>query len=411
MTRYGLILGLLLAFAALAGCATTQPVYHEAMGAFGAGRYRIAANKLETLKSDTNDLNYPIYLLDAAYTRALLGDDQAAEAYYLAGIKAMEQEPSGEITAVNAISPGEARFYRGDQYERVFAHLFLGRVYFRRGQYNDARIEFQKADELDISADNKTEHDVTLAHYLLGESYLRLDDANDAAVAFRNVARLRPEFPYSYYELARLARERGNDDEAERYYRDYLQRDRNQDKLPLKDDDVQTGALAVVVDLGDGPYRLGGATNQKEPADYPEKGASITVNGRDYLTYPLDAVLPHARHEAGKTVHAAKEAGLTAARRVLEYYAYKKTGVLILTDERDNRRLNTMPGEFQMVEIPLPPGVYQVQMNLQDSGRSPLRTQTIGGVRIQRGEKTYLFLRGWSGWHPPGGMSEPDRQY
>jgi tetratricopeptide (TPR) repeat protein len=391
-----------------ASCSAQTPHYANGLSDFVRGDYRNAAKNMEALKEKTNDQDYPIYMLDLGYANEMAGDARKAEACYLAGIRAMEQKLSGGAKTVNFVAPAAGRYYRGDQYERVFSHVFLGRAYFRLGQWDDARIEFQKADEEDISANNRTEHDVALAHYLAGETFLQMDNANDAAVAFRNVNRFRPEFPYGYLELAKLEQRRGDEAEAKRLFAKYRERDKNAVEMRLEPDDA-AGTLVVLVDLGDGPYRNGYALNRKFRAGYSETGARITIGGRSWRTYRLDEVFPHAKHEAGKVVHTLKDASLSAARIALEAWVAKETGANVFVDEGDSRRFDFMPGEFQLAQIPLAPGAYSARIALE-------RNSFVFGGRdlprftIEPGRRTYVFAREWTGWSPPSGQASQARR-
>jgi hypothetical protein len=221
-------------------------------------------------------------------------------------------------------------------------------------------------------------------------------------VAFRAAAKNEPENPYPYLELSRLAQRYGDFDEARKRYAQYRKLDANPERIS-DDEKDEKGRLVVLIDLGDGPYRIGDVGNTKFAAHYPESGAVIRLDGDDraFRAYRLDGVFPHAKHEAGKGVHAAKEAGLRIARKTLEILAAEKTGVMIDVPENDYRRFDLMPGEFHLVEIPLAAGRYSGSLLLTGKNGGSLGRRPFGPVQIKAGEKTFLFLRGWTGPHPP----------
>ncbi len=398
---FAIVVGIAL-IACLGGCAPTLPEYNDGLRAYAAGRLDVAARTMQPLQKATDDMNYPIYMLDLAYAEEWLGDLTAAEKFYLTGLAAFDQKLSTGGKAAQVIIPAPGTFYRGDQFEHVFEHYFLGRVYFRRGEWNDARIEFSKAQEMNLSSDANGGHDSSIIDFMAAQTYLKLDDPNNAQVSLRNVVKFQPAFPYSYLELCRVAQHYGDFSAAENYYREYAQRDRNPVKIPYDDKDSHDGLLVAVIDLGDGPYRTGDVSNEKVPAHYPERRAAIGVSGRMFVASKVDEIFLHAQHEAGTASHTAKQVGLVAARTALEILAAKETGVFVDVPENDVRRVDMMPGEFHVVEIPLAPGQYSGSLFVETAAGATMGLHPTGAFRIAAGQKTFIFLRGWSGWHRPG---------
>jgi len=84
------------------------------------------------------------------------------------------------------------KVFKGEPYERAMAHWYLGMLYYRAGEYDNAAACFRNSlfklkvydAQNDIQVEDSAESDFALGHYFLARCYQRMRDMQNARRAF-----------------------------------------------------------------------------------------------------------------------------------------------------------------------------------------------------------------------------------
>ena len=96
-------------------------------------------------------------------------------------------------------------------------HLFLGRALLARGQDDEALTELKQAEQLSTK--------LPFVHYNLALAYKRQHELEQAKREFIKDRDIEPDVAYDYDELGTVSAMLGEDREAERYFREAVNRD------------------------------------------------------------------------------------------------------------------------------------------------------------------------------------------
>jgi hypothetical protein len=148
--------------------------------------------RLNTLEAEvpTNprDNEYVLKRMEFARAAVVNGAYERAEVRLTQAFQQLESEHSNVAAA---ISSEEHKFYKGETYERAMLCFYLGYIKYFLGDYNEARICFERAIAADRAAVVKEStpishgEDFGLAYYWLGKAYQKLNNMDAAAIAFK----------------------------------------------------------------------------------------------------------------------------------------------------------------------------------------------------------------------------------
>lgn len=166
-----------------------QPRYLLGLCYFFVDRWADAAHILEPLwPQESYQLPYLYVLSNAAYR---------------AGLKDLDQRAAEQLTKIGNGTP---------QY-----HLFVGKYYLNREEYDSAMAEFEQA--------AKDDQKLPLVHFNLGLAHMGKQQYPEAREEFLKDAALEPEVALNYEEIANSYWLTQDDAKAEKNYREALRRD------------------------------------------------------------------------------------------------------------------------------------------------------------------------------------------
>ncbi len=177
----------------------------------------------ESVVRDEPDAAQPRYLLGLCYFFADRWEDAAST------LEPLWAQESTQLTYLYVLSNAAHRAHRDDLDERAARQLikvgggspeyrlFVGKSYLNLGQYDQALVEFQGA----ADADPK----LPFVHFNLGLTYLKKQDYDHARDEFLKDAAIEPDLALNYDELGDVYSLQQKDSDAEKSYRDALQRD------------------------------------------------------------------------------------------------------------------------------------------------------------------------------------------
>lgn len=253
-----------------------------AVGGYMDGRAADAEAILNSFADTKKDKkSYPLYLLSLGSVGLSLGDYQGVERRLTEALASMNVELGTAATGLALFKSESDRPYRGYSHEKMLAHTYLGLAYFEQAKYEDARIEFAKAREVDHGQAAAQDGDFLTGHFLEGLTALRRQSYNDAQVSFRKVTELKQDWPLGWYALCRASELAHDDAEAGEAWARYDTLAPAEGRLAR---DGSTPCVLFMIDSGQGPVRkpdaLTGELGSWEKSTSPEVAVVLTPKGQ-----------------------------------------------------------------------------------------------------------------------------------
>lgn len=181
----------------LAGCAANANRYAQVDAAS-------RLNEMEAeVPTDPDNIDYVLDRMEFARQAVMCGAYHRGK---VGLVEAFEQLESEHDNVGAAVSTEARKYYKGETYERAMLCFYLGYIEYFLGDFNTARIFFERALAADRAAVVKDStpqaygEDFGLAFYWLGKAYQKLRDTDAAAIAFKK-ARKKVERQKSASEL------------------------------------------------------------------------------------------------------------------------------------------------------------------------------------------------------------------
>lgn len=343
--------------------------------------------------------------------------------------------------------------YAGDDYEQVLVHLYMALNYLELGQLNEARVEALQIDlklrEIaEKIPDSKFTEDA-LSRQLTGMIYEELGEWSDAMIAYRkayeaykiNQAHFSIDVPTMLqFDLLRLARQQGLADELARYQQEFgvastkeatasseadgeLVFILNNGLAPIKREEVigiLTPPPSVAVEASKNaknmdttptspPVLLNIALPYYESRPSRIACARISVSGKQADTQIMEDIDSIARASLAARMPAitARAVARAIAKGVMQESVDKSgqrgddaaaqlIGSLLVrvaavaTERADTRSWLTLPANVQLARLDLPPGSYDVTVELLGTDQNLIATRVYPQVTIRQARKTYL---------------------
>lgn len=439
--RLALLLVAMVLSGALAGCATYSDSFGAIQQSLATRQYDDALQALE--KQAGSKTERVLYLLNKGMVlrmkRDFAGSNQSLEA-----AKAEMERLYAASVSENALSfvVNDATVsYAGDDYEQVLVHLYMALNYLELGQPDDARVEALQVDiklrEIGekIPGDKFTED--AFSRYLTGLIYEELGEWSDAMIAYRKAYDAYKKYQANFgmaipdmlkQDLLRLAQRLGLTDEVAQYQKEFGMALRQEGSSAQE----QEGELVFVLNNGLAPIKREKAVAASAPPPSamvdgppvivtialpfyefrPNKVlyARVSVSGKQSSTQMMEDIDAIAKASldsrmpaiTARTIARAVAKGAIqesvdrAGRRRDNDAAVELLGSLIVrvaavaTERADTRSWLTLPANIQLARLSLPPGSYDVTVDLLGVGDQVIATRDYPAVVINRKRKTYL---------------------
>ncbi|MCD6406079.1 MAG: tetratricopeptide repeat protein [Planctomycetes bacterium] len=394
------IAALLVVVLFIAGCAASRP---EGVKEYYAGEYQ-AARDIYTEKMDTQPNSAALYALLLGTLELTSANVYEARECFIEATGIMDSfAAKGEAGAV--VGQEASKEYKGDPYERMMAHWYLGLVDYMLGDYDKAIPDFKAAALADGgSGEERYQSDAASVFLMLAKSYQAIGASDKAAYEFQGaVAVENPSL--AGVPLAEIVCEASD----------------------------PSNNLLVLVGLGRGPfkYRSGehGRLAKIGRHDYPERTAWVYIDGhRIGRTQTIEDIYFQASTRGGRAMDAilagkAVFKDLTAAaaaeafddawdssksqekRREALVGGILLTGVsTLISAEADIRSWETLPDRIQVLLARVEPGEHTVGIRFfGDSAPLEGMNASASGVDFQAGRETVFYVRARRGgaWVSP----------
>lgn len=372
---------LVLSAATFVACSTRVPV--EGLQAFGGYRYRDAI-QIFRQKAATEEgkdvVLYQLALLSAAMTA---GDYWDAEKSALAAMRVMGSDAGKGRGQASLVSSEALKVFKGEPFEKSMAAIYLGIIYYNRGDLDNARAAFGKA-TMAIQQKEKNQNDFALAYLLQAKTFLRLGDEDSARVALERARKSAPGNPY------------------------------------LQIEKLKASNALFIVELGWGPAKTrtgpGASLVEWKRRGYPERSVRVDVDGVEMgaaeeagdLTYQAKTKGWTGKDTLQVTKGATREAAAVTtviaadmASKGNETAGWVALGAGLFTllnqSEADIRQWELLPDRLHILPARLTAGRHTIRLRFSGVGGPPLPSydQTWYEVPLAGGEdRIFLFRSG-----------------
>lgn len=440
---------LILGTAVLAGCASYSDSFGVIERNLSTRQYDSALQEIEKQSGSKKDR--ALYLLNKGMVLRMKRDFAGSNRALEAAKGEMERLYAASVSenALSFVVNDATVNYAGDDYEQVLVHLYMAFNYLELGQRNDARVE---ALQVDIKLreigekipENKFTEDA-LSRYLTGMVYEELGEWSDALIAYRKSYEAYKKYQVNYgvslpdmlkHDLLRLAQRQGLVDEVAQYSKEFGIESQpmassqpelegelvfvlNNGLAPIKrEKNVGTLAPTVVVNTSKPheqvtsalPVLITIALPYYESRPNNVLSARVSVSGKQVATQMMENIDAIARASLDSRMPAITARSIARAMsKIAIQESVDRVGrnrdndlavellsslfvrvAAVATERADTRSWLTLPANVQLARISLPPGRYDVSVELLGTNDRVIATQVFPQTLISKARKTYL---------------------
>jgi hypothetical protein len=408
-----------------------------------ADDYAAAAAAVEKEQSAYGARNSVLYDLDRGMLLHLAGQYRDSNQHLARAEEKIEELYTKSVTreAGAMLTNDNTLPYEGEDFEKVMLNLIAALNYAQLGEPDEALVEIRRVSHKLAVFNDRYEKksrykDDGFARYLGGILFEARGELNDALVAYRNAYDVYQDYRKQYRtpappglvgDILRVAEALGAqevmDDFRARFgdttWTPYQELRRRSELIvvsfnglaPIKEDDFvavplpdRTGfypfsvafprfvprptdlAFAEVHLLADGRAVASRRTSVVE---------DITAIGRKNLEDRIGRISAKALARASAKYAAAlalqRRAGDNTAAEFLTGLGTKLYG--LLSEQSDKRSWRTLPGEFQVARLEIPPGRYTVVLEYYSAGGALVTRRTLEQIELAPGEKRFVTQR------------------
>jgi len=342
------------------------------------------AQKLFAENKDRADRNFVLYNLEWGSAAFEGGDYRTARRAFETAAQVMRGYEGTTEGIVSLVANESAKLFKGDPFERAMANFYDGLIYYRWGDYGNARAAFHQALMADKSSADGYQEDFAIAQFMIGKCYRKIGEPDNARISFEKARKAYPHNPY---------------------FSDGAARDHN---------------VLIILQLGTAPKKiatgLAGSLDDYARGSYRETGAKVYANGRLLGESSRALDLFHQAKTSGRTAKDAIQTAKGAAKTGLLAAAAAENdskrslalaaAALLMPAQADLRQWDLLPGEIHLVSARLPPGRYTFKIEFFAQGKpmSDFR-QVWHYVPVEEDRDTLLVFR--SGRHKANGHMPP----
>jgi tetratricopeptide (TPR) repeat protein len=279
------------------------------------------------------------------------------------------------------------RVYKGEPYERALAYTYLGLIYYRRSDWENARAAFNLALLADRSSKGDEERyrdDFALAHYLIGKTYLKLNEADNAQISFDKVRKYQADHPYAD---------------------------------PAK---IRASNFTLLVEMGCGPGKapdaVVGSVDTIAVCAYEERAADVYVDGqllgRAARLVDMNDQAKTSGSSSRDVAQAAKGVAVAILKQLPFVGVLGSVAELAGVNAADLRHWRLMPGEVHVLEAPVAPGLHTLEIKFLDAEGKELERfkQTFYYLPVQANRADHLYIVR-SGMDRHNAVRPPEAEY
>lgn len=333
----GKLARLLLAAALLAACwPSTGCKTTHAKGDFYSHQYQAAlAECRQTVANYPTGKDYAYHRLFLASVAFAAGNYSEANQSLREAAKVMERYgEDGDREVMALVGSERGKVYKGDPFEKMMAHFYIGVTFYFLGDYDKALAGFKNALSSDeMSPDERYKRDCALLHFMAAKACLRAGRTENAPMFLRLAAEASPNNPL------------------------------------LTLDAVKSGNLTLIVESGRGPEKIasgpGDSVETLRERKTPEKAVEVLLDGRPVGRAQLMADLLFQAQTGG-------ESAASSLRQAKGVASELTMGVPLVQSRADTRCWTFLPGKVFVWSGAVPPGMHTITLKFFDDQEQEL---------------------------------------
>ncbi|GAB4301781.1 MAG: hypothetical protein Kow0090_17320 [Myxococcota bacterium] len=413
-----------------ASCASFAQKTHKFRASMESGGYDRALLELEQNGDINNDKNRVLYLLDKGMILHLAGRYEESNKVFELAERQSEEYWATSVSeeVASMLTSDDIKAYPGEDFERVLILIYRAMNYLAMDSLEDALVECRQVDiklnEINqkYGKNKNVYREDAFARWLSGIIYEAEGDFNNAVISYRKAIGIykkdylpnyRTNIPAQLIKdyLGALKAE-GLSDELERAKRAYLQF--GEAEPPPKD----MGEVVLIYQNGRSPHKIEQfliipVDNTVIKLAFPEYRRShyflrnIRIRSGDFSAQGelaediTEIAIKNLKDRAGRTMlkMAARAATKVALKKAADK-AHPLLGLLtnvanVATEKADTRSWLSLPAEFNITRLQLPPGERELTIEYLGGGGAVYMSQKIK-VKIEAGKKVFITRRTWN---------------
>ncbi|MES2769391.1 MAG: hypothetical protein V4596_09615 [Bdellovibrionota bacterium] len=406
----------------LVSCSHFSRTSSQANSYLRSGDYDKAIDVLKPLAEEEGD-DQLVYLLDYGMALHLAGKyDESIKAFLKADdIAALKDYHSISKVAASILMNEGMVQYKGDDFEKVFIHVYLALDFLMKNDLDGALVETRRTNEVlqKYRDEGKKNYDQNaFAFYLSGIIWEADRKWDDAYISYKDALNQEPRNKVYQKDAYRLAKMSSRMDELGFLFKKHginiTEVAKRAEENPIGKGDSE---LIFIYQQGPGPIKKPHPDFPRIPKLYPQatqssaakvyiKGlsSSLSTNASTKEIYNVSDVAIKTLDDQYAGLIAKRAAGIAA-----KYAAAKQVGKknellgavawigLNLTDQADLRQWSTLPGAFQVARIKLPPGEYEISAeSIGPNGNALSEEMSAAKVKIKAQQKTFITWRSYN---------------
>ncbi len=305
--------------------------------------------------------------------------------------------------------------YRGEPFERVLLHTYSAISFLKLRKWEDALVECKRAlKKLDRSPVPEGQ---PFTNYLAGICYEIMGDYDDARIEYEKVKKAHPEIPFLKNDIERVSAGRGIAPKGELIC--FIQVGKSPMKLPIEffippdkrfiipeyhpRNSLCKKAIVVVNPAGLSPSLSANSREKTEAAQTGVSGEQTMMfeHSESYVLTDLEVLAMKTLRGRMEKEIAREIARLVIKEKVsreVEEQSSKAAGVatrivFMLAESGDTRSWQTLPARLEVARLLLHPGAYQVRIQFLDADNVLIDESFFEQVGIEPGKTTFLLTR------------------
>jgi hypothetical protein len=406
----------------LVGCSHFSQNSSQANYFLKSGEYDKALEVLRPLAEQEND-DQLVYLLDYGMALHLAGKyDESIKVLLKADDIAAIQDYHSISKIAESILLNEGMVqYKGDDFEKVFIHVYLALDFLMKNDLDGALVETRRTNNIlqKYRDEAKKNYDQNaFAFYLSGIIWEGDKKWDDAYVSYKDAFTQDPKNKVYQKDLYRLSKMASRVEQTNFLFKKYGIDTAAVAKMcepdPIGKNDSE---LIFIYQQGMGPIKKPNPQFVRVPKLYPQPAAGTSakieikgLNNRMQKSVQSNEIY-NVSDVAIKTLDdqyaglIAKRAAGIAAKYVVANQIGKKNELagaiawigLNLADQADLRQWSTLPGAFQVARVKLSPGEYEISATSLDyKGGALSENMPPKKIQIKPHQKTFITWRSYN---------------
>ena len=283
--------------------------------------------------------------------------------------------------------------YSGEPFERVLVHTYSAINFLKLRKWEDALVECKKS--LKQLGRSPFPDEQPFTNYLAGICYEMMGEYDDARIEYEKVRKVRPDIPFLEHDLKRVSSSGKISHGGELIC--FIQIG----KSPIKhsvESFIPPDKRFVIPEYYRREYSCKKAIVMVTPAFRRDR----TVESSEaYLLTDLEALATKTLDERAEKEIAREIARLAAKEKIsreIEKESSELAGILarvgfMLLESADTRSWQILPARFQVARLFVAPGTYGVKIQFLDGNNGLVEEVFFEKVKIEAGKKVFLLSR------------------